>query len=234
MFANLIFDLDGTLIDSLPGIEASLRAAIARCQPGLALASGALRPHVGPPLAQIVSNLWPTLAAAEVADVVRAYREHYLAESCARVEAFPGVAAALETFHAAGKRLFLLTNKPATQADCILRQLGWRAWFEEVSCPDDPAHPFNDKPEGALGLRERKALAPAETVLIGDAQDDVRAAAAAGFAFVGARYGYGGVGHGISSSEGARSIGAFAELAPLLDHQPPAAPDSHDHPQRLR
>ena len=234
MFANLVFDFDGTLIDSLPGIEASLRAALARCQPSRALAPGALRPRVGPPLARIIASLWPDLAAGEITELVAAYRAHYLAESCARTPAFPGVAAALEGFRAAGKRLFLLTNKPATQTSLILDRLGWRGWFEEVACPDDAAHPFASKEAGAVALRERHALDPAATLLVGDAPDDARAAAAAGFAFVGAGYGYGGLGHGISSGEILTCVGSFADLKPLTDSQPPTAPDSHDHPQRLR
>ena len=234
MFANLIFDFDGTLIDSLPGIETSLRAALARCQPSRTLAPGALRPRVGPPLGRIIASLWPDLAAGEITELVAAYRAHYLAESCAATPAFPGVAATLAGFRASGKRLFLLTNKPGAQTGLILDRLGWQGWFEEVSCPDDPAHPFTSKEAGAAALRERHALDPAATLLVGDAADDAKAAAAAGFAFVGAGYGYGEVGHGISSGEILTCVGSFAGLKSLIESQPPAAPDSHDHPQRLR
>ncbi len=84
-----------------------------------------------------------------------------------------------------------------------------------------------------MALRDRHALDPAASLLVGDAEDDARAAARAGFAFVAAGYGYGGAGHGISSGKGLACIGAFADLKPLVDSQPPAAA-FHDHPERLR
>ncbi len=221
MFANLIFDLDGTLIDSLPGIENSLRAALARCQPGRTLAPGALCPRVGPPLAGIIAGLWPDLSPEEITALVAAYRAHYLAESCAATRAFPGAGETLLALCAAGKRLFLLTNKPRAQTALILGALGWRDLFAEVSCPDDPARPFARKEAGALALRARHALDPAATLLVGDAADDARAAAGAGFAFAGARYGYGGAGHGISLERRLGPLDALANLPSLL--QPPTS-----------
>ena len=225
MFANLIFDLDGTLIDSLPGIEGSLRAALAVCHLTRTLPHGALRPLVGPPLAKIIASLWPDLADDEIVSLVVAYRTHYLAENCAVTPAFDGVAATLRHFRASGRRLFVLTNKPGAQTHLVLDRLGWRDWFVEISCPDDAAHPFTSKPDGALALRQRHALDPAATLLIGDAEDDARAAEQAGFAFVGAGYGYGNIGHGISSGNRLAVVGAFADLVPIV---------SHDHPERLR
>ena len=226
MFANLIFDLDGTLVDSLPGIESSLRAALVRCQPGRTLDPGVLRPRVGPPLAGIIAGLWPDLSPEETAALMAAYRAHYLEESCAATRAFPGTRGVLTTLRAAGRRLFILTNKPAAQTRLILGALGWWDLFAEVSCPDDPAHPFASKQAGASALSERRALDPAVTVLVGDADDDARAAAAAGFAFVGAGFGYGGAGHGISLERRLGCIDTLAELIPLLS--------VHDHPQRFR
>ena len=233
-FQNLVFDLDGTLVDSLPGIEASLRAALARLQPERVLAPGALRPHIGPQLPVIMASLWPELAPVEIAALVAAYREHYLAVSCAQTAAFPGVTALLGEWQQAGARLFLLTNKPRAQAEMILNQHGWTALFAEIGCPDDEAHPFTSKAAGAVSLRERRGLAPASTLLVGDAADDVQAAEAAGFAFVWAAYGYGTVaGHGISFGEIPAQIGAFAELRPLV-FSPDPHPPTDDHPQSLR
>jgi phosphoglycolate phosphatase len=233
-FRNLVFDLDGTLVDSLPGIETSLRAALARLHPERVLAEGALRPRVGPQLPAIMALLWPDLTPAEIAALVAAYREHYVAESCAHTAAFPGVTRLLEDFHRTGARLFLLTNKPRAQAEMILNRQGWTALFEEIGCPDDPDRPFASKAAGAVSLRERRGLAPPATLLLGDALDDSEAAAAAGFAFVRAAYGYGApAGHGNSSGEILAEIGAFAELRPLV-FLPAPNPSTDDHPQPLR
>jgi phosphoglycolate phosphatase len=233
-FQNLVFDLDGTLVDSLPGIEASLRAALAARHPDRELAEGSLRPLVGPQLPLMLAALWPDLRAAEIAALAAAYRRDYLAGNCANTAAFPGVTDLLAEFHRAGATLFLLTNKPRVMTQMILSRQGWTGLFREIGCPDDERHPFADKAAGAVALRERHALAPASTLLVGDALDDAQAAAAAGFAFVRAAYGYGhAVGHGSSSREMAAGIGAFAELRPFVFSQA-VNPAPDDHPQPLR
>ena len=228
-FSGVVFDLDGTLVDSLPGIEASLRATLAAHQPGRVLPPGGLRPLVGPPLAGIIRALWPDLGPGEVAALVAAYRTHYLAENCAATPPFPGVPELLRDLHGARVRLFVLTNKPCAQTGLIFDRQGWTGYFEEVGCPDDPLHPFADKAAGAVSLRERRGLDPARTLLVGDAADDARAAEAAGFRFAGAGYGYGNVrGHG-SSLEGQMVIGTPAELRSLILPEP--SRPAHDHPQ---
>jgi phosphoglycolate phosphatase len=233
-FANLVFDLDGTLVDSLPGIETSLRAALAALYPERGLAEGALRPLIGPLLPVIVGTLWPDLNPTEIDALLRAYRAHYLAENCAASAPFPGVSALLAEFDQAGARLFLLTNKPRAMAEMILNRQGWTAYFEEIGCPDDARHPFASKANGAVSLRDRHALEKAATLLVGDALDDALAATAAGFGFARAAYGYGDtVGHGSSSREIQASIGAFAELRALV-FLPASHPATDDHPQPLR
>ena len=233
-YANLVFDLDGTLVDSLPGIEASLRVALALHQPALTLPAGALRPLVGPPLADIVRAFWPHLGMREAAELVAAYRVHYLAESCAATGEFPGVTELLAELRAAGARLFVLTNKPRLQTEMILARREWTTFFEAVACPDDPRHPFTRKEDGARDLRERCGLAPHDTLLAGDAPGDARAAEAAGFAFAAAGYGYGFPGgHGSSLGENQTLVGNVAGLRSLLFSEP-SFPPSHDHPEPLR
>lgn len=225
-FANLIFDFDGTLVDSLPGIEASLRAAVAGRRPPLTVTKAALREKIGPPLPAMMAALWPELDPGEIPALVTAYRAHYLPVGCRWSEPFPGVHETLERFRAAGLRLFLLTNKPTAPTHAILEQLGWREWFTEILCPDDPEHPFTEKARGACDLRERHGLESASTLLTGDSMDDRGAAAAAGFAFAAAGYGYGGAaGHGIGFREEVwADLGAFVELASLVSGPPTSPP----------
>lgn len=233
-FANLIFDFDGTLVDSLPGIESSLRAAVAgRSQP-LAVTQTALREKIGPPLSAMMAALWPELDPGEIPALVTAYRAHYLPAGCRLSEPFPGVGETLERFRAAGLRLFLLTNKPTAPTRAILERLGWRDWFTEVLCPDHPDHPFTEKTRGACKLCERHGLDRTRTLLTGDSKDDRDAADAAGFAFAAAGYGYGGAaGHGTGfRGEVLANLGAFVELAPLVFGPLilPPLPPRHDHP----
>jgi phosphoglycolate phosphatase len=92
-----------------------------------------------------------------------------------------------------GKKAFLLTNKPATATNRILHHLKIESFFVEVVCPDSVSPPLGHKKEGALLLRQKHRLLSGETLLVGDSQDDMDAAAAAGFKFAIALYGYGGL-----------------------------------------
>ncbi|MBE7157631.1 MAG: HAD family hydrolase, partial [Rhodospirillales bacterium] len=137
--------------------------------------------------------------------------------------------------HAAGARLFVLTNKPLAQTELILNRQGWTAFFDVVACPDDPRHPFSRKEEGAVRLAERAGLAPPDTLMVGDAPDDGRAARAAGWAFAAAGYGYGNLGgHGSSLEDGQTVVGRVADLRALLFAEPSFLPPPHDHPESLR
>ena len=233
-FPNVVFDLDGTLVNSLPGIEGSLRVVLARRRPAVALPPEALRPLIGAPLRTILRELLPAVDDQEVAALVAAYRAHYLAESCADTEPFPQAGALLADLRAAGARLFILTNKPRAQTEVILNHQGWTPYFEEVSCPDDSRYPFAHKAEGAVSLRGRRSLDSAGTLLVGDAVEDARAARAADWAFVAAGYGYGNLGgHGSSLDKNQTVVGRVADLWPLI-FADLSSSLSHDHPEPLR
>ncbi len=182
----VVFDLDGTLVDSLPGIEASVRFALSRALPGTAMPD--LRSAVGPPIATMFARLWPELDPDGLARLLAEFRSHYDAGGCLLSEPYPGVR---ETLPALGGSLFVLTNKPVNPSRRILKHLGLLDFFTDVMAPDAITPPYASKPDGARLLQERFGLLPAETALVGDGPDDARAAEACGFRFIAASYGYG-------------------------------------------
>jgi phosphoglycolate phosphatase len=106
---------------------------------------------------------------------------------------YPGARKMLVGMKKTGKKAFLLTNKPATATNRILHQLKIESFFVEVVCPDSVSPPLGHKKEGALLLRQKHRLLSGETLLVGDSQDDMVAAGAAGFQFGIVLYGYGGL-----------------------------------------
>ena len=188
-FHNLIFDLDGTLVDSLPGIEASTRHAMRAA--GVNLPLPPMRELVGPPIATMLARLWPDLERERLDQVVREFRRHYDAEGCLCAELYPGVAESIPALRDAGLRLFLLTNKPLQPTLKILDHHGLRACFLDVMTPDAVEPPFTHKHAGAALLAERHGLHAAATLLAGDGLDDLEAATMHGFSFISADYGYG-------------------------------------------
>jgi phosphoglycolate phosphatase len=211
---NVIFDLDGTLVDSLPGIEESAREAVARVLPEVPPPD--LRSLVGPPIAAMFTALWPELAPARMERLLAEFRAHYDETGCLRSQPYPEVREVLGRLSAAGLQLFVLTNKPLQPTRKILQHLGFEKFFTDVATPDCP-QPFDSKAAGARALVKKFALSPDGTVLIGDGVDDADAAAACGFEFIAAAYGY-----GRAAGGAAIRVAKFSEIEYHLRQ-----PDSH-------
>jgi phosphoglycolate phosphatase len=186
---NIVFDLDGTLVDSLPGIVESARAAISAALPEAEIPE--LRPVIGPPIATMFARLWPELEPERMARLLAEFRAHYDTEGCLQSKPYPGVGEVLTRLGAAGKKLFVLTNKPVQPAQRLLAHLGLEKLFTEIMSPDSTMPPFRSKTEGAGNLQRKFGLLPGETLLVGDGRDDAEAARACGFGFVAVCYGYG-------------------------------------------
>jgi phosphoglycolate phosphatase len=187
--AAVVFDLDGTLVDSLPGIEASIRRAAELCLPGRVLP--ALRDFVGPPIGKMLARLWPDIPEKKMREVLAAFRRHYDADGCRQTRLFDGVNGTLTRLAESGIEMFVLTNKPLQPTLTILDLAGIRRRFRAVVSPDSSDPPFAAKSDGASHLHREHALDASRTLLVGDGIDDAEAAAKCGFGFVAAAYGYG-------------------------------------------
>ena len=188
-FKNIIFDLDGTLIDSFPGIDESLRHAASKI--GKSLDVSDLKIHIGPPLPVMLSRMWPQHGDEIRNKVLTEFRSDYNNRGCLFSVAYPGISEALHQFQASGITLFVLTNKPEKPARRILEHLGLEPHFREILSPDSVTPPLSMKSEGAVLLAKKYSLVASETLLVGDSPDDLKAAQAAGFEFMEAGYGYG-------------------------------------------
>ncbi len=213
-FSNLIFDLDGTLVDSSAGIEASIRYAVAGTFPSLVIPP--IDRFIGPPIAQMFAQMWPNFVAAELDRLVAAFRQHYDAHGSAESRLYPRVRETLDVLRESGAAMFVLTNKPFRATRNILKQTAIADFFEEIVSPDAVDPSFASKSAGAEYLRERHRLDHARTVVIGDGRDDATAAKECGFAFILARYGYGAAATEETSAAFA-SLASFEEMVPLLN-----------------
>ena len=207
---NILFDLDGTLVDSLPGIMTSACVAIERVMPGVPVPD--LSTVIGPPIAVMFRRLWPTLNEADLAKLVAAFRAHYDDEGCLLSAPYPDVATVLGQLVSKGHRLFVVTNKPTAPARRLLAHNGLFDHFVFIAGPDFEDPPFSNKPDLARHLAARFGLVPEATFLVGDGHDDAAASEACGFAFIAARYGY-----GQPTGPALASLSHFAELEDLLN-----------------
>lgn len=185
---HALFDLDGTLVDSLPGIAWSVNQALRANR--VAPLSRDLRPLIGPPIRDILA----AVSGADPALLDRleaAFRASYDSAGWRRTVCHEGVPDMLWRLLTSGVELWLVTNKPAVVTGQILRELKIAAFFKEIACRDSRTPPFASKAETLRDLLQRRGLAPAQCLLIGDTAEDWHAAEAAGIACAIVPHGYG-------------------------------------------
>ena len=209
--STVLFDLDGTLSDSAPGILASLRHAFA--VNGIPpMDERTERVVLGPPFYE---SLPPLIGDVPLESVIAAYRERYGAGGMFDTAVFPGVAALVTDLHAAGYRLAIATSKPEHYAEPIVEHLGLRECFELVG---------GDALDGSRGtkalviadvLRRLGEPDPSEVLMIGDRRHDVEGAREHGIACAGVRWGYALPGE-LEAAAPWTICAAPAELAALL------------------
>jgi phosphoglycolate phosphatase len=189
---SAIFDLDGTLIDSLPGIEHSIKAAFTAC--GIVYPDANLRSLIGPPIKTILSQIAKTSAPDVLADLENAFRTSYDTEGWRKSSFYPGTEAALTAMHHSGIRLFVVTNKPRHISMRALEMGGVQQLFECIVTRDSRAPQYADKKEMLGFVLDSCILDPRECVFIGDTEEDSAAAAAYDMRFVHVSHGYGTIG----------------------------------------
>ncbi len=176
---GLVFDLDGTLVDSYAAIAEALNAA--RAAFGLpALDEGRVRGLVGHGLEALLAD---QLGPERVAEGVRTFRERYERVGVARTTALAGVPAGLHALACHGYRMAVATNKPARFAEPILAALGLARYFLHVAGPDVVGVTKPDPAVVSACLRALE-LAPADAAYVGDMVLDVETADRAGLPVV--------------------------------------------------
>lgn len=181
----LIFDWDGTLMDSAGVIVDSIQRA---CEDiGLPAPSDrASRQIIGLGLTQALQTLLPDLPADDYPRLVERYRHHYLGRDD-QIPLFAGVDSGIRELHANGFQLAVATGKSRIGLARALEASGLGSWFAATRCADQT----HSKPHPAMVLEliEELDADPARTLVIGDTSHDLLMAANAGVASLGVTYG---------------------------------------------
>jgi phosphoglycolate phosphatase len=186
---NVIFDLDGTLVDSLPGIAWSVEAALAECE--LPPRFSDIRPLLGPPVRDILAKVSDVTDALTLDALQSAFRRSYDSHGWRKTVLVGHVEAMLRALLDAGAHLWVVTNKPSFSTRLILGEVGIADCFREVICPDSRQPPFASKTEMIADLVIRRKLDAAATVMVGDTAEDCQAAVVAGLTCLMVSHGYG-------------------------------------------
>jgi phosphoglycolate phosphatase len=206
-FAGVVFDLDGTLIDS----RACTRAALLGAARSV-LGDGVDEPSfdLSLPLDGMVRQALPDRSDADYATLGDAFRREFDASAWQLAVAFPGAKACLERLAAARIRAFVVTNKRETAARRILRALELDSWIEDVV-----GQPERGPGETKVVLAQRclsgAGLSPEDVVAVGDSDQDAQMARALQVPFIAV------VGRDGSLSHDPTRLGSIHELWELPD-----------------
>ena len=209
----ILFDLDGTIADSAPGITASLGYMFEKL--GRPVPSQEeLRSWVGPPILDSFRDL-AGMDQIESAQALAIYRRHYLASTASSASIYPGIARTLRAIHRAGIPLALATSKPEFAASLILDHGNITQYFRVISGSsiDEIRSAKKDVIEEAL---IRFGMINADTsnpVMVGDRYYDIDGATAYGVPTIYVNWGYGAPGE---ESGALDTVSTNAELAALL------------------
>jgi len=190
-FSAILFDLDGTIVDSAPGITSTLSYTLDHL--GLPVQSPAeLLRWVGPPILDSFRD-YGHLDVDESRYALSVYREKYAAEGVYDATAYPGVLDVLRAVHAAGVPLSLATSKPESLARLILEDLGVADCFTEITgaSEDEVRSKKADVVEEALRRLRADGADLSNVVMVGDRIHDVEGAAAHGVPTIFVSWGYG-------------------------------------------
>jgi phosphoglycolate phosphatase len=208
---SIFFDLDGTLFDSLPGIKFSIEQAFVAC--GLPMQPIDLRRTIGPPIRTILQLAATQTTSSDLDLLERAFRSSYDSEGWQKTLLYPGSIVMLREAHALGIQLFVVSNKPRHISVKILEREGITPLFTAIVTRDTSNPPYTGKAQMIEHLIHVFQLRAARCILVGDTEEDARAAAAMQVPFVWMAHGYGKV---PSSLPVALSLNSFSEFLPTL------------------
>jgi phosphoglycolate phosphatase len=184
----ILLDLDGTLVDSRPGIAASCEAAL-RALGHTPDPSFDITPLIGPPLPQVIRRLLQLHGDDRVDAGMEAYRAHYGETGLHMTVVYPGITDALRQL-SANAPCFVATSKRSVYASRIVDALGLSTGLRGVygTVPDGS---LDDKADLIAAILRAETLDARHTIMVGDRSHDMIGAHANGMRAIGVLWGYG-------------------------------------------
>lgn len=207
---RIVWDFDGTLVDSRPLIEAGMRHTLG----GLGLSGrpdleAAWMRAVGLP---VEAGLRQTFSgvAVDLAEVLKVYRAFDWLAHEHLLQPFPGMAELLAELRGRGVAMAIASSKRSVPLRRQAAALGWAGWFEPIITPDEVVH-GKPHPESLHKVLESCGERPEDLVMVGDTPFDLDMARQAGVPAIG-------VGHGFYAAEALQACGprAYAADVPAL------------------
>ena len=188
LYSDVIFDLDGTLIDSSDGIVASFRTDFGKF--GLCPVKPFTSGLFGPPLMEMLQLLTGTQDEAVLRPLEKAFKAHYDSKGYKNTKIYPGINKLLLDLKRSGIKMYIATNKRIHPTEKILNLLEWNNFFEGIYALDTFSPPARSKAELLEKIIMRHKFKHKKIVYIGDRKEDKSSSESHGIPFIRANWGY--------------------------------------------
>jgi pyrophosphatase PpaX len=188
-YRGVLFDLDGTLLDSGADLVRTVRYALQQVVSAEPPDEEDILMLVGLPLETILSRLGYPADEVQTNRFVTAYREHFLRHGTDSTRPFPHVVPVLERLKELGVRLGVVTTKHQSQAEVVLDRCGLDGVFDYVHGHLDGRR-HKPHPEPVIVASGKLGLAVRDVLMVGDTELDIESGRAAGAATCGVTYGF--------------------------------------------
>ncbi len=220
----LLFDLDGTLVDSAPDLALALNLTLEHLERET-FSHDTIRSWVGNGAQTLVkrglsgsSVIDDAIEPELFANALELFLDFYTQNLCVDTVPYPNVLPTLKILKAEGYRLALVTNKPYDFIEPLLAGLEMDGLFE-LSLGGDTLPKKKPDPMPLLHVCEKLGVAASDCLMIGDSKNDILAAGAAEMQSIGVSYGYN-YGEAISAYRPDSVVDDFSELIALLERSP--------------
>ena len=211
-YSHVLFDLDGTLIDSAPAIVTSFRDAFNRA--GIAPVISIDDSIIGPPLTETLELLSGSTDADQIAALAEHFKASYDTTGLLQTAAYDGIDEMLRALRAAGLSLSIATNKRILPTRLIIEHMGWSELFDHIYALDLFKPRLANKAEMIRRLLADQGIPLASSVYVGDRSEDGESADANALPFIATTWGYG----SLVASEMATHWRSADTPATLRDH----------------
>lgn len=185
---NILFDLDGTLINTEEGIISSIKKTAADMKLPV-VPDAVLTTFIGPPLKDAFISVYK-MEPEKAMEAVRIFREHYSSEDMLLCSPYDGINELLKALSENGHRLFVATSKPTPFAVKILDHFGLSAFFEEIA-GSNPDNTRSKKSEVISYIMDKYNLNADDSFMVGDKAQDLIGASICNIKGIGVTFGFG-------------------------------------------
>ncbi len=189
MYQYILFDLDGTIINSAEGIMNSLRDAFQKFKIPLNTYEE-LYPFIGPPIRESLKE-FAHVEEENLIEVIQHYRNYYIKKGLYECYLYPYIIELLNILKEKGKKLALATNKPYVYSKKILDNFHITSYFDYIGAPRDDDHLLNKTDIIQRIIQELKIKNLKDVIMIGDRYFDIEGAKNNRIDSIGVLYGFG-------------------------------------------